>query len=61
MRDGEPLLSSIVSYWDPNQEAFVVQGHQIKLTIQDIYFLIRLPPLGGVRGDTSIATSWEAY
>jgi len=24
MRDGEPLFSSIVSYWDPDQEAFVV-------------------------------------
>ena len=24
MRAGEPLLSRIVSYWDPNQEAFMV-------------------------------------
>lgn len=28
--------------------AFVVQGHRIELTIQDIYFLIVLPPLGVV-------------
>ena len=33
MRAGEPLLARIISYWDPDQEAFVVQGHRIKLTV----------------------------
>ena len=48
MRAGEPLLAHIVSYWDLDHEVFIVQGHQIKLTIQDIYFLTSLPPLGMV-------------
>ena len=48
MRDGEPLLARIISYWDPDQEAFVVQGHRIELTVQDLYFLTGLPPLGMV-------------
>ena len=48
MRAREPLLARIISYWDPDQEAFVVQGHRIKLTVQDLYFLIGLPPLGMV-------------
>ena len=26
MRAGEPLLARIISYWDPDQEVFVVQG-----------------------------------
>ena len=33
MRDGEPLLAWIVSYWDPDHEVFVVQGHRIELTV----------------------------
>ena len=48
MRAGEPLLDRIISYWDPDHEAFVVQGHRIELTVQDLYFLTRLPPLGMV-------------
>ena len=48
MRVGEPLLAHIISYWDPDQEAFVVQGHKIELTVQDLYFLTGLPPLGMV-------------
>ena len=51
MRAGEPLLARIISYWDPDQEIFVVQGHRIELTVQDVYFLTGLPPLGIV-GDT---------
>ena len=48
MRVGEPLMARIISYWDPDQEAFVVQGHRIELTVQDLYFLTGLPPLGMV-------------
>ena len=48
MRAGEPLLARIISYWDPDHEAFVVQGHKIELTVQDLYFLTGLPPLGMV-------------
>ena len=29
LRVGEPLLARIVSYWDPEHEVFVVQGHRI--------------------------------
>ena len=45
---GEPLLARIISYWDPDQEIFVVQGHRIELTVQDVYFLTGLQPLGMV-------------
>ena len=48
MRAGEPLLARIISYWDPDQEIFVVQGHRIELTVQDMYFLTGLLPLGMV-------------
>ena len=48
MRFGEPLLAQIVSYWDPDHEVFVVQEHRIELTVQDLYFLTGLPPLGMV-------------
>ena len=48
MRAGEPLLAQIISYWDPYQEIFIVQGHRIELTVQDVYFLTGLPPLGMV-------------
>jgi len=48
MRVGEPLLLRIVSYWAINQEAFVVQGHKIELTLQDIYFMTGIPPIGVV-------------
>ena len=48
MRAREPLLACIVSYWDLDQEVFIVQGHQIELMVQDIYFLTGLPPLGMV-------------
>lgn len=34
MRVGESLLSSIVSCWDLDYEAFVVQGHRITLAIK---------------------------
>ena len=33
MRAGEPLLARIVSYWDPDHEVFIVQGHRIELTV----------------------------
>ena len=48
MRAGEPLLARIISYWDPDHEVFVVQGHRIELKVQDVYFLTGLPPLGMV-------------
>ena len=48
MRAGDPLLAQIVSYWDSDHEVFILQGYQIELTVQDIYFLTGLPPLGMV-------------
>ena len=48
MKDGEPLLVRIISYWDLEHEVFVVQGHRIELKIQDVYFLTVLSPLGMV-------------
>ena len=48
MRSREPLLARIVNYLNLDHEVFIVQGHRIKLTVQDIYFLTSLPPLGMV-------------
>ena len=48
MRAGEPLLAQIISHWDSEHEVFVVQGHRIELTVQDVYFLTGLLPLGMV-------------
>ena len=45
MRAGEPLLARIISYWDAYHEVFIVQGHRIELTVQDLYFLTGFPPL----------------
>ena len=53
MRIWEPLLAWIVSYWDPDHKVFIVQGHRIELTVQDLYFLTGLPPLGMV-GNTQL-------
>ena len=33
MRAGEPLLAWIISYWDPDHEVFIVQGHRIELVV----------------------------
>ena len=33
MRAGEPLLAQIFSYWDPDHEVFIVQGHRMELTV----------------------------
>ena len=49
MRARDSLLAWIVSYWDLDHEVFIVQGHKIELTIQDLYFLTGLPPLVMVR------------
>ena len=57
MRAGEPLLAQIVSYWDPNHEVFIVQGHGIELTVQYLYFLTGPPPLGMV-GNTQPVLLW---
>ena len=48
MRAGEPLLAQIISYWDPDHEVFIVQGHRTELTVKDLYILTGLPPLGMV-------------
>ena len=48
MMEAQPLPSRILSYWDTDQEVFVLHRHNIKLTLEDIYFLNRLPPLGVV-------------
>ena len=33
IRAREPLLARIISYWDPDHEVFIVQGHRIELTV----------------------------
>ena len=60
MRAGEPLLARIISYWDLEYQVFVVQGHRIELTVQDVYFLTGLPPLGMV-GNTQPVLPWGRH
>ena len=63
MRAREPLLAQIISYWDPDHEVLIVQGHRIELTVQDLYFLTGLPPLGMVGNTQRVlprgVTSWS--
>ena len=40
------LLQTLVSFWDVVEEAFLFQGQRIKITLEDVYFLTRLPMLG---------------
>ena len=40
------LLQTLVSFWDVDEEAFLFQGQWIEITLEDVYFLTRLPMLG---------------
>ena len=42
------LLNRLVSFWEPDIQAFRVQGERVDLTLTDVYFLTGLPCLGRV-------------
>ena len=44
------LLQTLVRFWDIGEEAFMIQGQQVEITLLDVYFLTGLPMLG-VIGD----------
>ena len=39
MRAQPRLLNSLVEYWHPDAEAFMLEGQSLVPTIEDIYFL----------------------
>ena len=42
------LLNRLVGFWEPDIQAFRVQGERVDLTLTDVYFLTGLPCLGRV-------------
>ena len=48
MRSGALLLNRLVGFWEPDIQAFRVQGERVDLTLTDVYFLMGLPCLGRV-------------
>ena len=41
LRDQPRLLEMFVSYWDPETEAFIVDGIPLRLEVEDITILLR--------------------
>ena len=48
IRSAALLLNRLVSFWEPDIQAFRVQGGRVDLTLTDVYFLTGLPCLGRV-------------
>ena len=42
LRDQPRLLHMFVDYWDPDTEAFQLDGMPLRLEVEDIYFIIGL-------------------
>ena len=40
------LLQTLVRFWDIGEEAFMIQGQRVEITLLDVYFLTGLPMLG---------------
>jgi hypothetical protein len=43
MRAQVRLLEMLVGYWDPDSESFNLDGQPLRIEVEDIYFLTRLP------------------
>ena len=56
IRSAGLLLNRLVSFWEPEIQAFRVQGERVDLTLTDVYFLTGLPCLGRV-SDTQLRVS----
>ena len=48
MRAQPRLLQMLVNYWDPDIEAFILDGMSLKVEVEDIYFIIELSHQGEV-------------
>ena len=48
LRDQPRLLHMFVDYWDPDTEAFQLDGMSFKLKVEDIYFIIGLSRWGEI-------------
>ena len=48
MRSAALLLNQLISFWEPDIQAFRVQGERVDLTLTYVYFLTGLPCLGRV-------------
>ena len=42
------LMQTLISFRDVIEEVFLFQGHRIKITLEDVYFITGLPILGVV-------------
>ena len=58
MRSAALLLNRLVGFWEPDIQAFRVQGERVDLTLTDVYFLTGLPCLGRVV-DTQLRVSTD--
>jgi hypothetical protein len=48
MRAQGRLLETLVGYWDPNSERFILDGQPLRIEVEDIYFLNGLSHRGEV-------------
>ena len=48
MRSAALLMNRLISFWEPDIQAFRVQGERVDLTLTDVYFLMGFPYPGRV-------------
>ena len=48
IRSAGLLLNRLIDFWEPETQAFRVQGERVDLTLIDVYFMTGLPCLGRV-------------
>ena len=53
------LLQTLVSFWDIGEEAFLIQGQHVEITMLDVYFFTRLPMLGIVHNLVPVLSRGE--
>ena len=53
------LLQTLVRFWDIGEKAFLFQGQHIEITLEDVYFITRLPILGVVGDLVLVMSQWE--
>jgi hypothetical protein len=46
MRAQAKLLQTLINYWDPEAEAFNIDGKQLRIEVDDIYFITGLSHQG---------------
>jgi hypothetical protein len=48
MRAQVRLLEMLVGYWDPDNERFILNGHKLRIKVEDVYFLTSLSCRGEI-------------